>query len=579
MNVSVTPAECTFPVVWSSSDSNVVTVDQEGTITAVGEGEATVSVTCDQLTKYVNVNVYSGTVIKDFYIAFNGNKVNYLDVNVGEPVQLEAVFLPSTAAVPVQWSSNNEGYVSVDKSGRIIALRESGARITARAGEWVADVYISPSYRDGEFEIVSVDLSSAEALVNLKAPESYTATFDLEEWEWRDTPLCLNKVVGSNNTQLKFTFSSDDKDLEMRLNADAFVSGELYWWTDRYIVIHEPRVYCKWCFGPDGKRLQNGLYGDCDIVIRLADSKVFQIRDIRPEGHWLEQQNEGVWRNSYDGSFVYGSGYDYNNPSSPFCRYSFINGGVEKELLIDFSNTDEPWRKFDMYGMRIVLDKDNNLAFIENNTKTLYAIFSDGSLSKTSLPENDRLRLVENNYNWYLFDYNDVYEGVLVVFQIQLNGKQITMERICQLTVADFDLNNLIMNGEEVKFVYGGFKTVTFNIKNKSISTANLETIFPDAYQWDMKFNAIGTAGYRFNDGVLNVYDMQNLTKRTINTDRSKVPDFDGWYDEYDSVNNCFFESGQSYSDGKMIPVVTDCDTGKVTVYEFKMDYFYLKLK
>ena len=51
-----TPADTTQPVVWSTSDSNVVTVSN-GIVTAVGVGSATVTVTCGNYSASATVNV------------------------------------------------------------------------------------------------------------------------------------------------------------------------------------------------------------------------------------------------------------------------------------------------------------------------------------------------------------------------------------------------------------------------------------------------------------------------------------------------------------------------------------------
>lgn len=49
LTAAVSPAECSYPTVWTSSDESVVTVDDNGMVTAVGEGEATITAQAEGL--------------------------------------------------------------------------------------------------------------------------------------------------------------------------------------------------------------------------------------------------------------------------------------------------------------------------------------------------------------------------------------------------------------------------------------------------------------------------------------------------------------------------------------------------
>ena len=56
LTAELTPAETTDPVMWSSSNNNIVTVD-DGVVTAVGLGNAVITVTCGQRMAECTVNV------------------------------------------------------------------------------------------------------------------------------------------------------------------------------------------------------------------------------------------------------------------------------------------------------------------------------------------------------------------------------------------------------------------------------------------------------------------------------------------------------------------------------------------
>ena len=57
LTATVTPSNCTDAVVWSSSDSTVASVDQNGKVTAVANGNANITVTCGTFSKTCAVEV------------------------------------------------------------------------------------------------------------------------------------------------------------------------------------------------------------------------------------------------------------------------------------------------------------------------------------------------------------------------------------------------------------------------------------------------------------------------------------------------------------------------------------------
>lgn len=54
----ITPEDCTFPAVWSSSDPSVATVDENGNVLGVSEGEARITLTVGDMSDYIWVDVY-----------------------------------------------------------------------------------------------------------------------------------------------------------------------------------------------------------------------------------------------------------------------------------------------------------------------------------------------------------------------------------------------------------------------------------------------------------------------------------------------------------------------------------------
>lgn len=117
---------------WTSSNTNVATVDASGRVTARGLGSAIISVaaaccTGDQVQVTVTQQIASVSV---------SPSSNF--INVGATRQLEAVAQDSNGNVipnvMFAWSSNNSGVASVNGSGLVTGAGQGNANVTASAG-------------------------------------------------------------------------------------------------------------------------------------------------------------------------------------------------------------------------------------------------------------------------------------------------------------------------------------------------------------------------------------------------------------------------------------------------------------
>ena len=124
-------------VFWHSSDGSVITVDEGGIITAVGEGEATIYATSaenDSITSEVTITVLpapEGEVIIPSAISITSPEATY---QVGDVVRLVAELSPVGASGNIIWYSTSDSIVSVSQSGVITCLSGGKAEIIARHG-------------------------------------------------------------------------------------------------------------------------------------------------------------------------------------------------------------------------------------------------------------------------------------------------------------------------------------------------------------------------------------------------------------------------------------------------------------
>ncbi len=130
--VTVLPEDATDKTVtWESSNESVATVDENGLVTAVVPGIATITVTTNDgsnLSASCVVNVLKGIVLAES-IQLN---VTTVGLNEGATLQLTATVLPEDCDnKTVLWSSNNPSVATVDSNGLVTTHSVGTATITA----------------------------------------------------------------------------------------------------------------------------------------------------------------------------------------------------------------------------------------------------------------------------------------------------------------------------------------------------------------------------------------------------------------------------------------------------------------
>lgn len=128
LNPIITPSNATFKsVLFSSSNNSVATVDENGVIKGIKEGNAIITV----ITKRNNLK--ASTTVKVSLIAATGVSLNKTNVSlkVNETFTLVPEVIPSNASYKtVKYVSDNPGVASVDQNGIITAKSRGTATIS-----------------------------------------------------------------------------------------------------------------------------------------------------------------------------------------------------------------------------------------------------------------------------------------------------------------------------------------------------------------------------------------------------------------------------------------------------------------
>ncbi|PID90790.1 MAG: hypothetical protein CSA97_01095 [Bacteroidetes bacterium] len=141
-------------VSWESDNEDVITVDTEGKLTAVGTGTAIVTVTTKHgmQTAECTVNVYAATPVESVSL-----DATSLELKVGEEKSLVATIAPEDATIKtVSWASSDESVATVDASGKVVAVAAGTATITVTtvSGAKSADCTVTVATIEGETPIV-----------------------------------------------------------------------------------------------------------------------------------------------------------------------------------------------------------------------------------------------------------------------------------------------------------------------------------------------------------------------------------------------------------------------------------------
>ena len=139
LELKVNPSNTTetYSVLWSSSNTDVATIDESGKITLKSIGSTIISAKVGTFEASYTLNVKEAVPDENGNIAITSVNLDKVDVtlNVGENETITASVLPTntTENKDVEWTSSNEEIAKVE-NGKIIAVAPGNVIITAKAG-------------------------------------------------------------------------------------------------------------------------------------------------------------------------------------------------------------------------------------------------------------------------------------------------------------------------------------------------------------------------------------------------------------------------------------------------------------
>ena len=155
-------------VTWTSSKTDVATVDNAGKVTAVAKGAATITASCSGKTATCKVTVSVPVESVSLYQPT-------LTLKEGDTQTLVATVKPDDASnKTVEWTSSKTTIATVDDNGKVTAVAEGTATITAscEGKSATCEVTVSKAY----VSVTSVTLSQTSASLKVNETVTLTAT-------------------------------------------------------------------------------------------------------------------------------------------------------------------------------------------------------------------------------------------------------------------------------------------------------------------------------------------------------------------------------------------------------------------
>lgn len=162
LNFAVEPENTTDELIFTTSDDNVAAVDQDGNVTAVGEGEATITVTCGEFIAQCRVVCDFEDVIVDPSQPSDPSdptdpsqpsepvdtvvlKLNREDFTLSAKGASWNVYSGELDPADITWTSGNEEVVTVE-NGKVVAVGPGRTRIYAEYNGQKVSCWVSCSF-------------------------------------------------------------------------------------------------------------------------------------------------------------------------------------------------------------------------------------------------------------------------------------------------------------------------------------------------------------------------------------------------------------------------------------------------
>ena len=218
---TISPSNATNKdVEWTSSNTNVATVDTTGKVTGVSAGSATITVKTKDGAKIATCNV----TVKNSVIPVTGVTLNKtaLSLVTGTSESLVATISPSNATnKDVEWTSSNTNVATVDTTGKVTGVSAGSATITVKTKDGAKIATCNVTVKNPVISVTGVTLNKTALSLVTGTSESLVATISPSnatnkdvEWTSSNTNVATvdttGKVIGVSAGSATITVKMKD---------------------------------------------------------------------------------------------------------------------------------------------------------------------------------------------------------------------------------------------------------------------------------------------------------------------------------------------------------------------------------
>jgi len=247
--VTHTPSNLEAPSYnWTTSNSNIVSVNDEGEITAMSIGEATITVSSLEnkaLTASCKVTV------DPIQVTGISLDIKNIELLIGEEHTLTYIITPDNATnQQVAWLSSDNNVATVDNSGKVKAISVGETQITVKTNNLITDVCVvkvkpiratSISLNNNS---LSLEMSDVETLIVSFSPANTTNKKVF--WTSSNSDIAIvtdnGEVTGLNEGNAVITARSEDGDFTATCNVVVKLKGLSLTKYSLYLLPNEEEV-------------------------------------------------------------------------------------------------------------------------------------------------------------------------------------------------------------------------------------------------------------------------------------------------------------------------------------------------
>ena len=179
LTTTIEPTEAEAKLKWDSWDTDVATVDQNGTVTAVKPGETRINVKTDN---DLDAYIYIYVLTPPKKITLSKTKAT---LAVGDTLTLKKTLMPEDAETNFTWISSKPSVATVSNKGKVTALKPGKAKITIKTDNGKkasAIITVKPAPKKVRLNVAKVTLGVKKKLT-LKATLSPSGAYTTLTWK------------------------------------------------------------------------------------------------------------------------------------------------------------------------------------------------------------------------------------------------------------------------------------------------------------------------------------------------------------------------------------------------------------